>query len=96
MSANGGAGPDRALTPAGPRIPTRSSTARCVDAPQRSVIDTSNFDAEFTEQKAEDSLAEGSELSASVQRKFEGFTFVADNNLKSYAATPQMGSSLLI
>ena len=62
---------------------------------QRSVIDTSNFDTEFTEQKAVDSLPEGSELSASVQRKFEGFTFVADTNLKSYAATPQMGSSLM-
>jgi hypothetical protein len=62
---------------------------------QRSMLDTSNFDSEFTDQKAVDSLTEGSELSASVQRKFEGFTFVADANLKSYAATPQLGSSLL-
>ena len=60
------------------------------------MADTSNFDSEFTQQKAEDSPKEDApELSASVQRKFEGFTFVDETNLKSYAATPQLGSSLL-
>jgi len=59
------------------------------------MLDTSNFDAEFTEQAAEDSLPQDSTLSESVQRKFEGFTFVDDTNLKSYVATPNLGSSLL-
>jgi serum/glucocorticoid-regulated kinase 2 len=38
-------------------------------------MDTSNFDDEFTSEKPQDSLTEGSTLSDAVQQQFQGFTF---------------------
>ncbi|EGD75128.1 AGC/AKT protein kinase [Salpingoeca rosetta] len=48
-------------------------------------LDTSNFDEDFTSLPAVDTPVEDSGLSQSVQRKFEGFSFVDENEL---AASP--------
>lgn len=59
----------------------------------KSATDTTNFDEEFTAQVPVDSLVEESDLTASMQDRFAGFTYTAENKM-TYAATPQMGSSI--
>jgi len=61
---------------------------------QLSSVDTSNFDRELTTQQPTDSLVEGSKLSESVQKKFDGFTYVNDSKM-TYAQTPVFGKSLM-
>lgn len=41
--------------------------------------DTSNFDKEFTQMQAKDTPADGAPISESMQNKFVGFTFTAEN-----------------
>ncbi|KAJ9049278.1 Serine/threonine-protein kinase [Entomophthora muscae] len=60
-----------------------------------SASDTSNFDDEFTGEAPQDSLAAGSQLSATLQKQFEGFTFDGDGGVMSLAgsiATPSQPS----
>ena len=49
--------------------------------PSSQPLDTSNFDEDFTSLPAVDTPVEDSDLSQSVQRKFEGFSFVDENEL---------------
>lgn len=62
-----------------------------------SAADTSNFDDEFTGEAPQDSLAAGSQLSATLQKQFEGFTFDGDGGVMSLAgsiATPSSQPSI--
>jgi len=54
-------------------------------------MDTSNFDEEFTSQAPTDSLVESSQLTESVQQRFEGFTYVGNNQM-TYAQTPSLAT----
>lgn len=45
--------------------------------------DTSNFDEEFTSQVPQDSIGRDSHLSQTMQRKFAGFTFVPETDLRA-------------
>ena len=44
---------------------------------QKSALDTSNFDDEFTNELPVDSVADTSHLSDAVQQQFKGFTYQA-------------------
>lgn len=62
-----------------------------------SATDTSNFDDEFTTEVPQDSLSAGSQLSATLQKQFEGFTFDGDGGVMSLAgsmATPSSQPSI--
>lgn len=52
-----------------------------------SASDTSNFDDEFTSEVPQDSLAADSQLSATLQKQFEGFTFDGDGGVMSLASS---------
>jgi hypothetical protein len=45
------------------------------------VLDTSNFDSEFTQLDAVDSVASPTRLTMSVQAKFDGFSFVGKSDM---------------
>lgn len=42
---------------------------------QESVLDVANFDSDFTNEEAQDSVVEDSHLSETVQDQFKGFTY---------------------
>lgn len=42
---------------------------------QESVLDVANFDPDFTNEEAQDSVVEDSHLSETVQDQFKGFTY---------------------
>ena len=50
---------------------------------QESVLDTANFDAEFTGEKAQDSHVDETPLSETVQDQFRGFTYNPGNEYLS-------------
>jgi serum/glucocorticoid-regulated kinase 2 len=54
------------------------------------VLDTANFDAEFTSEAAQDSVVEDSHLSRTVQEQFAGFTYNPAN--EHLGETPGYGS----
>ena len=43
--------------------------------PQESVLDVANFDTDFTNEEAQDSVVTDSHLSETVQDQFRGFTY---------------------
>jgi serum/glucocorticoid-regulated kinase 2 len=71
-----------------------SDTAADVTASfQESVLDVANFDPDFTNEEAQDSVVEDSHLSETVQDQFKGFTYNPANEHLSESVTYGNGMS---
>jgi serum/glucocorticoid-regulated kinase 2 len=60
---------------------------------QESVLDVANFDPDFTNEEAQDSVVEDSHLSETVQDQFKGFTYNPANEHLSESVTYGHGMS---
>jgi serum/glucocorticoid-regulated kinase 2 len=60
---------------------------------QESVLDVANFDPDFTNEEAQDSVVEDSHLSETVQDQFKGFTYNPANEHLSESVTYGNGMS---